>query len=432
MQPERAGRPVLVLGADGFIGRHIAFALRAAGHEVIASARRTDRLARMGFATLRADLTDPATHTPGFWAPHLKGGVDLVIAAGLLTGPEAAFATVHELAPRAAYAARDGGHAILISAVGINADTRFARWRRRGEAAAHTAGNATVLRAGLVLAETSYGGSSLLRALSILPFRRPLVGTGEERTNPIHAEDIAAVVADCLAAPPGPGPMNGAWEIGGPEVITQEALTALIRRWFGLKPVPALILPRVLARALARIGDALRIGPVSSTALDQLAAGIEADPAPLLARIPTQPAPVSRLFARRPAGSQDLWHGRLYLLKPLLRLTLALMWLASGLLGLFLPGARFLPLLAGAPLSDAGLTFLARAGGILDLLLALALLANWRPVQVAQAQIAVVAAYTAGLGVLAPGLWLDPVGGLLKNLPILALIFVHLALAEER
>jgi nucleoside-diphosphate-sugar epimerase len=50
---------VLVLGADRFIGRHIAFALRDAGWDVTAQARRTGRLAAMGFAVLPADLTDP-------------------------------------------------------------------------------------------------------------------------------------------------------------------------------------------------------------------------------------------------------------------------------------------------------------------------------------------------------------------------------------
>ena len=46
---------VLILGADGFIGRHLAFGLRAAGWKVIACARRTARLERMGFDVLEAD-----------------------------------------------------------------------------------------------------------------------------------------------------------------------------------------------------------------------------------------------------------------------------------------------------------------------------------------------------------------------------------------
>jgi hypothetical protein len=75
---------------------------------------------------------------------------------------------------------------------------------------------------------------------------------------------------------------------------------------------------------------------------------------------------------------------------------------------------------------------MARAGGLADLALGVALLRDWRPVLVARAQITLVLAYTAGLSLLAPALWLDPFGGLLKNLPVLALLLVHLALVEER
>ncbi len=143
---------VLVLGADGFIGRHLAFHLRDQGHEVLAQARDPRRLARMGFSTLRADLTDPATHSPDFWRDALAGG-HLISAAGLLTGSEAAFRAVHHAAPKAALEALPNGHhALLISAIGIEADTAFARWRRVTEAL--FAGHG-ILRPGLVLADTS-------------------------------------------------------------------------------------------------------------------------------------------------------------------------------------------------------------------------------------------------------------------------------------
>jgi uncharacterized membrane protein len=108
------------------------------------------------------------------------------------------------------------------------------------------------------------------------------------------------------------------------------------------------------------------------------------------------------------------------------------MWLVSGLLGLFLPAASFLPGLSGGMLADPLLVAAARAGGVVDLLLAAALLRNLRPRAVALAQIAVVLGYTAGLTLIDPALWLAPFGELLKNLPVLALLLVHLALAEER
>lgn len=412
---------VVVLGADGFIGRHVALGLRAAGHEVVACARRTDRLAQMGFAVLRADLTDPATHDPAFWRPHLKGAA-LVNLAGLLTGPEADFKAVHVTAPRAAMAAATGP-CLLISAVGIAADTPFARWRRAGEAAAQAAG-AMVLRPGLVLGDTSYGGSSALRAFASLPFVTPVVGDGAQPFNPIHAADLAQVVAEMLARP-----LPGLWEIGGPEQVTQAGLVQGLRRWLGLRPVPLWRVPAGLARLAGRIGDALCLGPISTTALRQLDQGVLADPAPLLAQIEARPRGFSAFQSARPAGTQDLWQARLYLLKPMIRLVLAVMWLASAALGLLTPAAAFTTLL---PLPEALSILLARGGGLVDLALGIALLRNWQPLRVAQAQITMVLGYTLGLTLLAPILWLDPFGGMLKNLPVLALLAVHLALVEER
>jgi hypothetical protein len=118
-------------------------------------------------------------------------------------------------------------------------------------------------------------------------------------------------------------------------------------------------------------------------------------------------------------------------LKPVIRLTLAVLWLASAALGLLLPTQDFLPRLTST-IAPEILTTLARVGGLADLLLGLALLRNWQPLRIAQAQIGLVVAYTLGLMLLAPALWLDPFGALLKNLPILAVMAVHLALIEER
>ena len=57
---------------------------------------------------------------------------------------------------------------------------------------------------------------------------------------------------------------------------------------------------------------------------------------------------------------------------------------------------------------------------------------GWRPRLMAGVQAAMVLGYTAAFSVLAPVLWLLPLGGLLKNLPILALIAVVYVLEDER
>ncbi|WP_054005701.1 SDR family oxidoreductase [Cypionkella psychrotolerans] len=446
---------VLLLGADGFIGRHIAFYLREQGVQVTAQARTPARLHRMGFATLQADLTARATHAPAFWQPHLDQNTHIINAAGLLTGTAGIFEAVHVKAPAAAYAARHPGtQALLISAVGIEADTAFAHWRRRGEAAATTT-EAIILRAGLVLADTSYGGSSLIRALAALPFFTPVIGTGEQPFNPIHASDLAAIALECLQ-----NPAPGRWEIGGPQTVSQTGILRATQSWLGLPHHPLLHIPLPLARRLGQIGDALSIGPISATSVAQLEQGVLAAPAALLehlcavAQIPqtrpadalppqvaqANPAPSLQQFHRsaraftqflqsRPAGTQDLWQARLYLLKPLIRLTLAVLWLTSATLGLLTPPEIYLHQIALPPTLAL---ILAKAGGLADAALGIALLKNWRPKTTAILQILMVLGYTLGLTLIAPALWLDPFGGLLKNLPILALLLTHLALTEER
>ncbi|MGB3280904.1 MAG: DoxX-like family protein [Pseudorhodobacter sp.] len=108
------------------------------------------------------------------------------------------------------------------------------------------------------------------------------------------------------------------------------------------------------------------------------------------------------------------------------------MWLVSGLLGLMLPVADFSALFAQTQISEAALGLMARLGGVADLALGLALLRNWQPRLVAWAQIFMVLGYSIGLTLLIPHLWFAPFGELLKNLPILVLLLVHLALIEER
>ncbi|MBF9036552.1 hypothetical protein HKCCE2091_20130 [Rhodobacterales bacterium HKCCE2091] len=418
--------PILLLGADGFIGRHFAFHFRAEGADVIACARSVRALSEMGFRTLKADLAAPVTHDPEFWRPHLEGGRAVVNAAGLLTGSDAAFAAVHRDAPAAAYAARAPGAAgVLISAVGVEADTPFARWRREGERVAAEHG-LVILRPGLVMADTSYGGTSLARALAAMPFAVPVVGNGAQVFNPIHAADLARVTGACLTAGLPPGPHD----IGGPERITQAGLALLLRRWLGLPPAPILRIPAGIATAFGRSGDLLRLGPISATAVKQLSRGLEADERPLTTALGVTPRGVGEFVMSRPAGTQDLWHARSYLLRPVIRLTLAVLWLVSGILGLMLPPETFLPLTPGGP--DWLWIALARAGGIADLAIAAALVRNWRPGALAAAQAALVLGYTLAFSALNPALWALPLGGLLKNLPILALIAVHAVLERER
>lgn len=424
----QAGARIFVLGADGFIGRHIAFGLRARGFDVVACARRTKRLARMGFETFQCDLTQTQASTPEFWTKPLAGCEAVINAAGVLTASDAAFEAIHVTAPKALYeAAPVDCQVLLLSAVGIDGvETPFAKYRRAGEAVASAAG-ALTLRAGLVLSDTSYGGSSLARGLAALPFVMPIIGRGKQMFNPIHASDLTVVMIDMLTQN-----ITGRFDVGGPEHITQVEMLRRLRSWFGLPKAATLPIPMGVARLIGRLGDAMQLGPISATAVAQLSQGVEAETTSMSAQIIAPPRGFSEFLNARPAGTQDLWHARLYLMRPVLRIVLAVMWLVSAGIGLTLPSAQFLPLIQGAPLPDTALIAMARLGGVADLWIAGALLRGWRPQFMAGVQAAMVVSYTLAFTVLAPVLWLLPLGGLLKNLPILALIALLAVLEVER
>ena len=74
---------------------------------------------------------------------------------------------------------------------------------------------------------------------------------------------------------------------------------------------------------------------------------------------------------------------------------------------------------------------LARAGAALDGVLGLALLVAPGP-RVVLAMLALVAAYTLAFGIALPALWLDPLGGLAKNLVLLPALAVLAVLSERR
>lgn len=173
---------------------------------------------------------------------------------------------------------------------------------------------------------------------------------------------------------------------------------------------------------------------MGSAGLRQVMAGNAGSEAPGVfeAAVGFRPASMDQSLGRRPAETHDLWHARLYFLRPLLRLALAALWLGSGIAGLLSYPADYAATAAtlaklGTPPQWAAIAF-----SILDLAIACALLLYWRPRLIGILQLVVVAAYTIGFSALVPALWLEPFGALIKNLPILAAIAVWTVLEEER
>jgi uncharacterized protein YbjT (DUF2867 family) len=439
---------VLVLGALGFIGRSLAAALQAHGHQVVAAVRpgRGGELPP-GCEAIECDLLTDLD--PAIWLPRLTGIDAVVNAAGLLKAPIAALEALHHQAPLAvARAAAELGLRgfVQISALGNPADGEFVASKHRGDQALLGCGlPVTVLRPSLVYSlHGSYGGSSLLRALAAAPWLIPVPGRGRQVIQPIHVNDLSALVVAVLErAGPASAPADAAkaepagqiWTVVGPELMPLAQFLRGLRRWLRMPDAPLLPVPMAALRLAGWIGDRLGDGPLGSTMVRMVArgnAGTLADCAALQAQFGCIPHSFAWWQAQQPAAVQDRWHARLYPLAPLLRYGLGLTCLLSALAG-FAQSPAQISLLA-APLHwPEWLAWIAGyAGSSADAVLGAMLLANWRAQLAGNLLLALVLVYTVVLGFALPGLWLDPWGALAKNLTILPAIAVWRVLAERR
>src|SRR5437868_5462282 len=79
---------ILVVGAGGFVGRHIVAELLAAGHVPVGAVRRVSDFANAfpGVAAVSVDLVRDLT--PADWLPRLKDIDGVVNAVGVLSGAD--------------------------------------------------------------------------------------------------------------------------------------------------------------------------------------------------------------------------------------------------------------------------------------------------------------------------------------------------------
>ena len=426
---------VLVLGAGGFIGSAVVSALERAGLKARCVVRRAApfRAKFPNSDTRTLDLTAPKAATAAAWHTHLDGVTAVVNVAGVLQPARAGEAwAVHRDAPRALYeACRHAGvrRVILVSAIGVEEGvTRFARSKRAGERALETSGlDWTIVRPAVVVGWGSYGGTSLLRALAACPGRTPVPGDGTTPVNTIHKDDLAQGVVNLLANGNGIGQIL---EAGAPWRHTLAEVLAAYRQWLGLPAQTTVRIPIPVARAIAAAGDAMRMQPICSTTLAQVRTRLGADGRGFEAAAGVQARTLAKGLAERPSESQDLWHARLFLARPLIRCALALLWAVSGALAL---GCATVREQAQAMFADAAWSAHAvtAAGGV-DVAIAIAILRRWRPKVMSTVQMATIVGYTAVLTWAAPALWTELGGGLLKNLPVLMLVLIWRIAEEER
>ncbi|CEJ12718.1 hypothetical protein BN1110_03021 [bacterium YEK0313] len=422
---------ILVLGATGFIGSAIAAKLLTAGHGVTGIGRRPGRMARKMPAVSWQPVDLAGLTAAADWSGLLDGQDVVVNAAGALQdGLLDDVAATQERAMLALYeAARAKGimRIVQISAEtqGPGRDVAFLATKRAADDALAASGVPfVILRPSVVLGRNAHGGSALLRALAALPFALPLVHARQVvATSDLDA--LASAVADAVA---GTLPAGSDIAFAAADRSTLGDLVGLHRSWLGLPAARAIDLPPALAKPVTWLADlAGRLGwrsPLRSTAMTLMAGGLAG--AATAARQPT----ARETLAANPSGVQDLWFARLYLLKPVIVVGLALFWLASGLIPFLSLGAARTHMEAALPPSLAGAATVATC--FADITVGLAVLVRPWAKTALIGMLVLSLGYLAGATLATPGLWLDPLGPLVKVIPAMLLALVALAILDER
>jgi hypothetical protein len=289
-----------------------------------------------------------------------------------------------------------------------------------------------ILRPALVIAPEAWGGTALLRAGAAVP----VVALRVFPAAPIQTVsvfDVAEAVARAAAGEIAPRTLADLTE-DTPRPFAE--VVEAVRAWQGFAPWRHRIdVPAGVLRLAAWCGDGLGwLGwrpPLRSTALSVLGGGIVADPRAWIAAGGAPCRDLAATLAVIPGTLQERWFARLYLLLPAAIAVLAAFWLSTGIVTL----VRFdtaHALLADYGLPDGAASAVVLAGSVADIVLGLLVLVRRFAQRACLAMAALSLGYLAAATVLAPQLWADPLGPLLKVLPAIMLALVAAALVGER
>lgn len=423
---------ILITGAEGFIGSALAQALLARGHRLTLAVRDTQRAATRfpGQRVLAADFT--VDHSPGAWRSRLEGVDAVVNTVGIFREQGAqTFEAIHVRAPVALFeACVDAGvrRVVQISALGAAADapTEFLRSKHAADTAlASLPLSSVVVRPSLVFAPEGTSARLFLQ-LAALPLT-PLPAGGAQCVQPIHRDDLVAALVVLVEADAPPALLAAV----GPAPLTLREYLAQLRRSVGLGHAHFLSIPQRVMTAIAAFAEKMHTNLVDREALAMLAQGNCADADGIEHVLGHPPRAATEFIEPREAGSLRA-SLQLHWLLPLSRLTVALVWIVTGIVSLGVyPVAASLDLLARAGLHGSLALVALYVAAALDLALGVATLVTRKRQWLYAFQALVILGYTAIITVWLPEYWLHPYGPVLKNLPLLAALWLLYALDRE-
>ncbi len=426
---------ILITGANGFIAREIIARLATSSHEIIACVHNKLLENIPHIRVFKSDFTKAIR--PEDWLPHLKD-VDAVInCVGVFqTTNEKAMWNIHYETPKALFEAcvkQRIKKIIQISALGIDkVDVPYATSKLAIDKYLQTLDvDSAIIRPGLVYGKGSYGGSSLFRGLAGLPFILPTPGRAEQLQQPIHVDDLTLIVEKSLT-------LSGKQILCavGEEKLSVKNVLIKLRAWLGFRKAWPIAIPNIVIQLGAKIGNYIPNSPMSETGIKMMAVDNTAND--------TETKNLEDITCIKPrsftsglngmvSSVQDRWHARLYFLRPLLRISIAFIWIFSGIVSVLpISSPLSFDLLTQAKIPPSFQHFALYALSTIDFLLGLATLFNYRLLFIGFLQCVLILFYTTIISFSLPIYWLHPFAPIAKNIPLFVAILILMALESER
>jgi hypothetical protein len=260
----------------------------------------------------------------------------------------------------------------------------------------------------------------LFTTLASLPLI-PLPGDGEQVVQPIHVDDAVRAIIALLGS-------EREWHqripLVGPAAVCFRDFLGRLRKAMRLGRAHFISIPMPLVRWAAALGSALPESLLDTPTLEMLLRGNSADPS-LIRRLLGQDPRTVEAFVPHEERRLIRTQARLNWLLPPLRWGVAVVWILTGIVsfGVYPVGESY------ELLRRSGVTgFLAPVclygAAAMDVALGIAVLIMKRRRIVWTLQMVLILAYTVIITIRLPEFWLHPYGPIVKNLPLLAAIWL--------
>jgi hypothetical protein len=250
-------------------------------------------------------------------------------------------------------------------------------------------------------------------------------GDAPQLVQPIHVDDVVAAIVSLLRRR-----IPQRIALVGPDALPFTDYLAALRTAMGMGRLRVLRLPNGVSRLLARAGRWLPGALLDPEALRMLDRGNTDDPGPTLRLLGRPARPISS-FVLDPRAERA--RAKLDWLLPILRISIALVWIATAIVSAFVyPAADSYELLARTGIPEGWRPLMLYGASSFDMLLGLGSLLLKRRRWLWLAQLGLIGFYTIVIAFRLPEFLVHPYGPLTKNLPMLAAIWLLYQLEDER